>query len=1166
MKIQKLKLKAYGHFTDKELDLCPNNRLHLVFGPNEAGKSTVLRALSRFFFGFEHQARDGFLHQNKDLAVGAVLQLPNGEILELTRYKRRKNDLVDRSNQAVDPGFMSRIMSGMSSAMFSSLFGISHDRLRAGGEDLLRAGGQLSQTLFSAASGIIHMRKIQEELQSRRDRLFRPRATTSSILQKKSNLSQLIQELRQVSIPPEQWQRIQSALQEKQEQKTETSSRLKNLETRHSKYSRFLKALPCMVKFWDLLNQWEEVKSVPLLDQEFSKRRLNIRTDLEYSIQEKKGLDQELQGLKQDLENIHIHTQLLGLEPRIKSLQKELALITQSREELEQAKTREYDLNRYVQEKCALLGRPFSRHELDQLGLSQKQISNIQRLSRERAALEEQINQAGQSLRDYARHLKNAHNELKSLPFIPQIDHLELTCKRLSPARDLEDKRQELRQQLQNLARDLEARVNSLGLWTGEPRELQSLPLPLPETIKRMEDKLIQTQHDQESAHRELCEVEKRIGSCREQLNRLNHQSLPQPETLHSLRIIRDQGWRLVKRSWLEKDEDSLEIKEFLDLVSARDLASGLEQSIHRVDEATDSMLDKSHELAKFHSLQEEIDSEEKRLTKAKSQYEQAGQEYLKAYQEWIDLWAGVNITPLSPREMQSWLHKVQEISRVYSEKQVLAGILDQTEARINTLYHEGLQTLEYTLYNGPVPADLPALADLLEKIKAEAREARSAHEGWRREAENAKKNLSQASLKFRQARRKLAKWRRLWAETLEPLDINLANDTETIQEEINLRQELFSIWKEVQNLERKKSELEQRLQAFHAKVGELCRKLGRLREQATAEEMLAVLGKELEQEQEKSSRRHRLEEQMHQAETSLEKLKSRIQSRQRELDLLCKEAGTENPDDLPRLEEKSRLKQEIRTELRRQESALQDLAEGQELQSFMSEAGIFQAHELHSRLRELDEEKQELQKEQEIIISEIATLKKDLQALDGTSLAAEIKQQIQEVRAELEQEIREYIQLTLAQTILDSEMERFRASNQGPVLDQASGYLNRITLGSLTAIYADYDEKGDPVLRAKRPDGSGLGVGELSDGARDQLFLALRLGGLHHYLEHNQPFPFTVDDILVHFDDQRAAQTLEVLADLARQTQVIFFTHHRHLTDLAEKTLEQNTLKVHEM
>jgi len=74
-----------------------------------------------------------------------------------------------------------------------------------------------------------------------------------------------------------------------------------------------------------------------------------------------------------------------------------------------------------------------------------------------------------------------------------------------------------------------------------------------------------------------------------------------------------------------------------------------------------------------------------------------------------------------------------------------------------------------------------------------------------------------------------------------------------------------------------------------------------------------------------------------------------------------------------------------------------------------------------------------------------------------------------------------------------------------------------------------------------------------MSQGTRDQLFLSLRLAAIEQHIEGRGPFPVIVDDLLVQFDDDRAVATLEVLSELSATTQVLFFTHHKHLVELAE-------------
>jgi len=110
-----------------------------------------------------------------------------------------------------------------------------------------------------------------------------------------------------------------------------------------------------------------------------------------------------------------------------------------------------------------------------------------------------------------------------------------------------------------------------------------------------------------------------------------------------------------------------------------------------------------------------------------------------------------------------------------------------------------------------------------------------------------------------------------------------------------------------------------------------------------------------------------------------------------------------------------------------------------------------------------------------------------------------------------------------------------------------------------------EVDEKGATVLVGVRPGGREIvGVGNMSEGTADQLYLATRMASLEAYLEQNEALPFVIDDILIQFDDERAVATLKVLGELSGRTQVIFFTHHRHLLELAKKHIREEILFTH--
>ena len=77
-----------------------------------------------------------------------------------------------------------------------------------------------------------------------------------------------------------------------------------------------------------------------------------------------------------------------------------------------------------------------------------------------------------------------------------------------------------------------------------------------------------------------------------------------------------------------------------------------------------------------------------------------------------------------------------------------------------------------------------------------------------------------------------------------------------------------------------------------------------------------------------------------------------------------------------------------------------------------------------------------------------------------------------------------------------------------------------------------------------------------MSDGSRDQLYLALRLSALELQAEQGFNIPLIADDLFINFDDMRSAAGFKVLGELSKNMQVIYLTHHAHLVPLAKEVL----------
>ena len=186
------------------------------------------------------------------------------------------------------------------------------------------------------------------------------------------------------------------------------------------------------------------------------------------------------------------------------------------------------------------------------------------------------------------------------------------------------------------------------------------------------------------------------------------------------------------------------------------------------------------------------------------------------------------------------------------------------------------------------------------------------------------------------------------------------------------------------------------------------------------------------------------------------------------------------------------------------------------------------------------------------------------VKAMDGGHAAALASQEAHGYLAEARGAAERYIRLHLAGAILRRQIERYRRENQDPVLQRASALFSTLTHGSFSGIVSDFREKDEPVLLGIRPTGEEVDVSGMSEGTRDQLYLALRVATLERQLRFGEPLPFVVDDVLVSFDDQRARAALGVLSELCATTQVLFFTHHTHLVELARQAVPASLLREH--
>jgi uncharacterized protein YhaN len=181
VRLQALRLLAFGAFTGRELRFdepgARRDLLHVVYGANEAGKSTALRAIAGLLFGIPPQTKDAYLHRMADLRVGGVLEAADGSTLEIVRRKGNKNTLLDPAGQVLPEARLGKLLGAATESTFRALFGLDHVSLREGAQALLEARGDVGEGLFDAALGAGRgAARILESLEAEAEAIFAPQA------------------------------------------------------------------------------------------------------------------------------------------------------------------------------------------------------------------------------------------------------------------------------------------------------------------------------------------------------------------------------------------------------------------------------------------------------------------------------------------------------------------------------------------------------------------------------------------------------------------------------------------------------------------------------------------------------------------------------------------------------------------------------------------------------------------------------------------------------------------------------------------------------------------------------------------------------------------------------------------------------------------------------
>ena len=137
---------------------------------------------------------------------------------------------------------------------------------------------------------------------------------------------------------------------------------------------------------------------------------------------------------------------------------------------------------------------------------------------------------------------------------------------------------------------------------------------------------------------------------------------------------------------------------------------------------------------------------------------------------------------------------------------------------------------------------------------------------------------------------------------------------------------------------------------------------------------------------------------------------------------------------------------------------------------------------------------------------------------------------------------------------MLDEIRSTYERDRQPRTLAEASELLKQLTDEKYHRIWTPLSEE---TLRVDDRDGNTFDISWISRGAREQLFIALRLALASEFARHGSILPLVLDDVLVNFDSKRAWAAMQVLQDVAASgqgLQIFLFTCHEHICRMFQK------------
>ena len=1132
MKLQALSLNPFGPFEDKTLCFAPD-RLTLVYGANEAGKSSALRALGDFLYGVPTRSIDNFRFDYRRLKLSGEILLADGTRVELERQKKAKDDLRQSGGQVVSEQQMQAWLSHTPRTVFESLFGINHDALREGSEAILQEDGEIGRILFAAASGSRHLAQTQQALAEEAETLYKPRGKNQQLNAALAAWKSAVDELKSLQLAASEFEARRHALSVTQARLEEARQALAEAKARHAELQALIVLKPLLARYDEVDAQVKRVADVPALSDDFATRYQSVQQQLATTRSHWDQWQQDLQRLSEAMPQDAPDETLLASAERIESLYESLASHRDAEADLAellpevQARQEEYD--RHCQ---PLSGEPATwQRVLDGR-------SHLERLADDALAQRQQCRHlAQQRVQIDANRARLA--PLKADDTQADPTPLELALQQALSSQHISEEIDALRTQTGVMARQLELDVAALGGWRGTVDELLSRAFPSTTWLETFSAELqeIKARVQADLQRVEEHQARKEAASSRYQLLKAQGKT-PPPSELQTLRGDRDTAWLAIRQGIL--GEAKLPRESGLD---------AFESKVGKADALADALRENADWVSQLALAQDEADTVSVALDKAVEALRQTSETAAEKQQSWLDAWSACGVDAGSVSEMRSWLAALAQIRQdavaLEEKRQSLTRLVEKRTQLITVLKH-ALSRVGVEVEDDTFDAALLQARETLQQTRSRLEARQKLQEQHDTLARQHAVLVTEEARADEQAEAAMQAWR-------DGAPAEAPTEPEDLAAWLHRLEKALDLASTLHSLRRRSEALQARLARFQQEAAPLSTLLPESMQALPLVGQVSAALRLLREEQARGHERARQQQLQQELQEKMQASEAQWRELQAVLEQVQQEAGCDSVAEIPAVIERAREKRALVVLRAEVEAQINQHAPAQPLSDLRNAVAGVDLAEAQAALPQLTLRlNEELEPAYEQAVRDETGAKREMDALQGDDAAAVLALDVSAKRAEARELAARYLRLKLAATLLARETERFRQQHQGPLLQKASTLFAQLTEGAFSELDVDTDGKR-VLLAAKRAGTSELvRVDGMSSGTRDQLYLALRLASLERYVADNGPVPFIVDDILIEFDDARTRAALGCLKAFAAHTQVVLFTHHRHVLEMA--------------